>query len=259
MVYETNGDIWHWVLYKEKGCAMRYLAVKISRSEAKSKLDKTKVKVWNVSAEDVKLENYLFICPPPQEEAYWTTNGCILLGESYRHKVFLNGIFVEEKNNRQGLLYGVNIQTQSFKLGRDRHYLNNKEAAGVIYAIWEEAISVEEGAVSKYLDLLLHHETALDVLDAEDLVGEGVARRLFDALTKQTPDNSFYFSPEDCADVTLIYLLADERISELSRIFFIRGTISSRRSCIPYYSSLVLSRLQKKHIELLLWVYNFHH
>lgn len=178
------------------------LAVKFVPSKSKKDeiANDTVVTVYNVTEEDVDIQNYLFLSPPDSHTTYLTKHGSILLADQYSGKIFEQGLFVTKYVAGRGrLLYGINFGCDQVHLGRDRASITPDEATALaIYKIWEESIKkYPNEAALKYLQLLLENEMALDAVDADILVSKAIATTLFDALKTKSPAKSFFCSTDD--------------------------------------------------------------
>ena len=101
---------------------------------------------------DIRFNDYLLLVNPPPETLFQTNSGTILTGDDYRSKIFVKGIFVEQRraNNPPSLTYGVNFS--SVVLDRDRRSLiTESRSAKTFSEIWNDLIEREQGnSVDKY-------------------------------------------------------------------------------------------------------------
>jgi len=200
--YVTNGERWDGMLWsyhakEEKKLAIKF--VKIPKASTAQKAN-TKVTVFNVTAEDLCASNFLFLQSPPLDSTYKTDHGSILTDPNYVGKVFVRGIFVEERTSAgYALTYGLDFYSAKLAdIGRDRDKLPiNYRTVREIYKIWESAILNSEKVASLYLRLLQKDTNCLDVLNAEEHVTSEVAKMLFTILQAETTVNTaFYYLPQ---------------------------------------------------------------
>jgi len=214
VVHATNGEKWNWILWSFKEDQDYELAIEFvpSSSQKDAMLKNTTVTVYGVTANDLKTENFLFLSPPSANTTYRTDYGSILLDDHYSRKIFDQGIFItRHAPGRCRLQYGLDFDSNGqVDLGRDRaHIPNGNETALAIYNIWEDAIKkYPNNAVFRYLTLLLDHEMAFDVLDAEALITKPLATTLLAALRTKTEAQSFYCSPDN-NDLTVLPKLSN--------------------------------------------------
>ena len=171
----------------------------------------------------INFGDYLFL-HPPTGEIQSTDLGRLILDDKYRHKIFVKGIYIEERgrNNPPPLRYGVDFSMAS--LDRDRRSLmTHSEAANTMARMWDTIIARApmESGTYKYLEILLEEENYLETLGAERNISMNTAQALMKALCSTNP-GKFFYSKED------------KDISEV----LISAMSSFTNSDYPYYTNL---------------------
>jgi hypothetical protein len=237
--YYTNKEIWEWLFSRRywkgdtrvlnKLCirlhpskprkAKQDLTINEDTREARASAAKTTTVIVQAPY-DMKIDfgDYLFL-HPPKGAVLSTDLGTILLDNQYRHKIFVKGIYIEERgrNNPPPLRYGIDFSQAS--LDRDRRsFMTHSEAANNMAWIWDTIIAraPEEDTTKKYLELLLEEENYLETLSAEKLVSQGSAKALMKALSSTYP-GKFFYSKEDKEISEVLQIpsnLANFRLSE---------------------------------------------
>ena len=145
----------------------------------------------------IDFKDYLFL-HSPSDGMLKTELGTILTSDSFRSKLFVKGIFVEDKGAEDppALRYGVDLQKA--RLDRDRNsVMSGSQKAQTLAQIWDILIYREEkGAAELYLNLLLEQEASYETLSAKEFISDASATILFDKLCLLFP-NRYFYSLED--------------------------------------------------------------
>lgn len=210
----TNKEIWEWKFGFSQG--RRILCIQADKSEPiKAKVDPnidevtrqgrrnaakdTTVIVQGIEETDIVLSDYLFLVKPPPEVVFTTDIGSLLTGDEYRGKIYVKGVFVEERttDDPPPLRYGVNFSRAA--LDRDRRsVMTGSAVATSLSKMWDTVISEDQtGTAAMYLDLLLAGDDQgyLEVLHAFRSISRASADILLRELRNRFPDKFFY-----CAD-----------------------------------------------------------
>jgi hypothetical protein len=141
----------------------------------------------------IDFNDYLFL-HPPSDGMMKTELGTILASDSFRSKLFVKGIFVEDKGPEDppALRYGVDLQKA--RLDRDRNsVMSGSQKTQTLAQIWDILIYREEkGAAEMYLNLLLEQEASYETLSAKDFISNASATILFNKLCLLFPNRHFY-------------------------------------------------------------------
>jgi hypothetical protein len=179
----------------------------IREARRNSKKDLTVV-VLGINEDEIIISDYLFLHKPAPESEYPTNIGSLLTSEEHRGKIFVKGIFVEERtrDDPPPLYYGVNFSKAA--LDRDRRsMLTGNAVATSLSEMWDTVIwEGRPGMVEKYLNLLLSNNADgyLEVLTAARSIRHVTAGLLHGALQRQFPDRFFYCAEHPNA--TEVYL-----------------------------------------------------
>ncbi|EIM82518.1 uncharacterized protein STEHIDRAFT_114416 [Stereum hirsutum FP-91666 SS1] len=157
-------------------------------------------------------DRFLFLRPPtstfPETAEQRAENkiGWVLLDERHRSKIFVKGVLIRAEDDKTtGLHYGVNF-TKEIPLDRDRSGLDDRsEASKAIYQIWKPLLLSSNDARRKYIDLLLHHDQTLDVIELPASITREVASALVVALREEHGEDAlFYWANETTESVRII-------------------------------------------------------
>jgi hypothetical protein len=155
---------------------------------------------------EIDFKDYLFL-HPPSDGMLKTELGTILTSDIFRSKLFVKGIFVEDKGPEDppALRYGVDLQKA--RLDRDRNsVMSGCQKTQTLAQIWDILIYREEkGAAEMYLNLLLEQEAPYEILSAKDFISNASAAILFNKLCLLFPNRHFYS-------------LEDKDVSEVPRL-----------------------------------------
>lgn len=228
VAYYTNKEIWHWCFatfplpdgslnpnvlsvnlapYEPRKAAKdRHLEVDVCAAR-KAANKHTTVIVDSPYVFTVDFENFLFLVQPPPESLLQTEWGTILLAEKYRRKIFVKGIFVDEKGDPPALYYGIDFSRVG--LNRDRQSLMKPgDVARLVPRMWDAAICAEAEADTKvcgaYLELMQGKMDVLETAMAGDGLSRGAAQKLLEQLKAlSSEDVFFYFDQEATASEVL--------------------------------------------------------
>ncbi|KAB8213147.1 hypothetical protein BDV33DRAFT_210481 [Aspergillus novoparasiticus] len=126
-----------------------------------------------------------------------TLSGDLLLAPPYRDRLYLRGIRVPETGwDHSAFRYGYNLISGSVE--RDRQWLlNASHVTNSIHAIWEEAISQDEAeTLPRYLELFRTYPSSADVIGADRVVTEAVAKKLWASLWGEATAADVFYYPE---------------------------------------------------------------
>jgi hypothetical protein len=136
-----------------------------------------------------------------------TDLGDILINDDYRGKIFVKGIFTQERDidDPPPLRYGTDLRKA--KLDRDRRsLLTGSQTTMALSRIWDTLIAQSQRNVAKlYLELLLAPELSLEILNAKECISRVSAVALFEELRSTFP-RRFFYSLEDKAPSEVIFL-----------------------------------------------------
>src|SRR5277367_289006 len=263
VTYYTNREIWDWCFHdfqdsdgdisnlltinlapyqpnKAKKDPMITEDVRVARRTAKKD---TTVIVQGYRDLDIRFNDYLFLVNPPPDTLFETKLGTILTGDEYRSKIFVKGIFVEQRgaNNPPGLVYGVNFNKVA--LDRDRRSLmTESQVAETLSEIWNDLIERDQGmSVDNYLELLMGNQDSLETLKADDFIHEISAKKLFEKLKSMFSPETFFFNGEDknIAEVILLTLQANSRLFVSSKIVYNANQSRSPEDCMKSSSNTI--------------------
>ena len=222
VTYYTNKEIWKWCFHSyplpDGNWNHNVLSVKLApyaprkaledpnidddiRTARRSANKHTTVIVDRAHPFDVGFENFLFLVRPKSDEVLSTEWGSILLSKDYRWKVFVKGIFVEERGVRDppALYYGVDFSRAA--LNRDRQSLMTRgEVASTIVRMWNSLITAEtqgDKIVGAYLQIMLKKVESLDTTMAGELLSRQAAERLLAQLRAMYPADAFFYFDQD--------------------------------------------------------------
>jgi hypothetical protein len=153
----------------------------------------------------VDFANFLFLVQPPPQSLLKTEWGTILLAEKYRRRIFVKGIFVEERRvwDPPALYYGIDFSRVGFN--RDRQSLMTRgEVARLVPRMWDKVICEEAEGETKicaaYLELMEGKMEVLETGMAGEVLSQQAAERLLEQLVSLSPkDVFFYFDQEATA------------------------------------------------------------
>ena len=113
-----------------------------------------------------------------------TTLGTILTGDEYKTKIFVKGIFVEERGIRDPPALAFGVDFSKVALDRDRRSLmTGSQVALTLAEMWDTLISEDQGtSVEKYLKLMLSKDDYLETLNAKACISRVAAQKLFEKL-----------------------------------------------------------------------------
>src|SRR5271170_2618006 len=242
VIYYTNREIWDWCFHafqvpnRQNSNLLAINLAPYQPNKAKSDPDfiedvrealRTAKKDTTVTGQgyrdlDIRFNDYLFLVKPPPETLFETKFGTILTGDEYRSKVFVKGIFVEQRgaDNPPCLTYGVNFNKVA--LDRDRRSLmTESQVAKTLSEMWNDLIERDQGmSVDKYLELLIGNQDSLETLKAGGFISKVSAKKLFEKLESISLPDTFFFNGEDknIAEVILLTLQANSRLFVSSKI-----------------------------------------
>jgi hypothetical protein len=219
VAYYTNKEIWDWCFHNYEdlnGQISKLLTIELHPShprkanndpninrdvrEARKTAKKdTTVIVQGWRDLDIRFNDYLFLINPPPETLLKTNLGTILTGNDYRTKIFVKGIFVEERglDDPPPLLYGVNFSKVA--LDRDRRSLmTGSQVANTLSEMWNDLIERDqEDSVERYLKLLLGKDNTLETLQATAHITKLSAEKLLLKLKSSFRPETFFYNSED--------------------------------------------------------------
>lgn len=134
----------------------------------------------------------------------------------------VKGVFIRaEDDDTTGLHYGVNF-TKDIPLSRDRSGLvSRSEASKEIYQIWKPLLLASNDARKKYIDLLLHHDQTLDVIELPGNITPEVASALVVALRDEYGEDAFfYWADETTESVRIIQSSLQRTPFLLTKLFW---------------------------------------
>lgn len=217
VTYYTNKEVWSWnfKLWGWGGSAPSRLQLSVGLDNPKPMLAKTEVDISEDIREaritagkdttvivqapsdgesfDINFGDYLFL-HPPTEDVMRTDVGDVLIKDDYRGKIFVKGIFTQERDidDPPSLRYGIDLRKA--KLDRDRKsLLTGSQTTMALSRIWDTLIARSQRNSAKlYLELLLASEHSLEVLNARECVSRVSAVALFEELRSIFPRCFFY-------------------------------------------------------------------
>ncbi|KAL3482935.1 hypothetical protein BJX62DRAFT_245395 [Aspergillus germanicus] len=130
-----------------------------------------------------------------------TLSGDLLLAPSYRGRLYLKDIRVPETGwGHSAFHFGYNLF--SGRIGWDQQMiLNASQVTDSINAVWEEAIAKNEVEILPlYLELLRIHPSSDDVTNADRVVTEVMARKLWAILRAEAAAADIIYYPESHRD-----------------------------------------------------------
>ncbi|KAI0055757.1 hypothetical protein BV25DRAFT_1832890 [Artomyces pyxidatus] len=200
LVFHTKRELW------EFGYFGTHLSL-LQRTRRKE-VDGVLVQIRNVSWTALDLDRFLFLRPPIQRlpASYDPSSpGWLLLDEKHRTKIYVKNIFIRaEKDPRTGLHYGINIM-EDIAMSRDRSAMEDRAAAAkAIYNIWRPLLLSSEDARTRYIDLLMDHEHALDVEEVDEWIDKECADVLFATIRAKYGPDAFFFYAEETTDARRI-------------------------------------------------------
>ena len=263
VIYYTNREIWDWCFRDFRdpnGLISNLLAINLApyqpnkakndpmliedvRNARRTAKKDTTVIVQGYRDLDIRFNDYLFLVNPPPETLFESKLGTILTGDQYRSKIFVKGIFVEQRgaNNPPGLAYGINFNQVA--LDRDRRSLmTESQVAKTLSQIWNDLIEHDQGmSVDKYLELLMKNQDSLETLQAVGFISKISAEKLFEKLKSMFPPETFFFNAQDqsIAEVIPLILQANSRQSVSSKIVCNANQNPSPVSCTKFCSNTV--------------------
>ena len=220
VTYFTNKEIWNWCFhdYEEPdgGVVSDLLTIELSPYQPrKAKVDllisddirearkvankDTTVIVRGRRELNINFNDYLFLVNPPSETLLKTTLGTILTGDEYKCKIFVKGIFVEERgiDHTPPLAFGVDFNKAA--LDRDRRSLmTGPQIASTLAEMWNSLISEDQGTSAEmFLKLMLSKDDYFETLKAKDYIERAVAEKLFEKLRASFSPETFFYNKED--------------------------------------------------------------
>lgn len=229
VTYFTNKEIWDWCFHKypdlEGGVTPSLLSIELHPSRPRkakkdphisedvrearrvSKKDTTVI-VQGYEELDLEFNDYLFLVNPPSGSILKTDLGTVLTSDDYRNKIFVKGIFVEERGIRDPppLIYGVDFSKVA--LDRDRRSLmTGAQVASTLAEIWTDLILKDNGTASAelYLTLLLAKDNSLETLEAKNCITRIAAEKLYKVLRSLYSPDTFFYNAED-TNLTEVYV-----------------------------------------------------
>jgi hypothetical protein len=107
-------------------------------------IDNVSDEVWN----ELK-ERFLFIARPKKNEIVATDRGDLLLGERYRGRIFVKGIFVQRDPRLQ---YGYNFKHAD--VDRDRKMISSWDQEYESSRVWADAVAARPDLLDPYFELI---------------------------------------------------------------------------------------------------------
>lgn len=220
VTYYTNKEIWNWEfkLWRLGGDAPSRRLLSVGLDHTKPTLAKKELHIVEDIREarataskdttvivqaplgaslDIDFSDYLFLNPPKQD-VMRTHIGDVLISDHYRGKIFVKGIFTQERDidDPPPLRYGTDLKKA--KLDRDRKsLLTGSQTTMALSRIWDMLIARPEGNAAKlYLKLLLASEPSLEILNAQECISRVSAVALYEELRSSFP-RRFFYSLED--------------------------------------------------------------
>lgn len=220
VTYFTNKEIWNWCFhdYEEPngGVVSDVLTVRLfpyqprkakvdphisdDVREARRGADKdTTVIVQGLLYLTINFNDYLFLVNPPSETLLKTTLGTILTGDEYKSKIFVKGIFVEERGTSHTLPLAFGVDFNKAALDRDRRSLmTGAQIALTLAEMWDTLISEDQGTSTEmYLTLMLSKDDYFETLKAKDRISRAVAEKLLEKLRASFSPETFFYNKED--------------------------------------------------------------
>lgn len=220
VTYYTNKEIWNWCFERYTDAEDRVeelLTIKLAPyrpnlakrdphlshdvREARRRAGKDTTVIVNApTTQDLCIDfsDYLFLVKPPEDALMETKLGAVLTAQQYRSKIFVKGMFVEERGlqNSPSLHFGINFSRAA--VDRDRRSLNtDSQATMTLVTIWNDLIENDRGdAAEKYLELLLKSNECLETSKATRFLSGQSAEKLLQILRSRHP-NSFFYSSDD--------------------------------------------------------------
>jgi hypothetical protein len=149
---------------------------------------------------DVNFNDYLFLVKPPAYSLLITDLGAILTASDYRSKIFVKGIFVEKRGNKNPPVLAYGVDFNKVALDRDRRSLmTGSQIALTLPEMWDSLILKDQGlsAAELYLKLLLEPENFLETVKARECISRGAAEKLFEKLKSMFSQDTFFYNAED--------------------------------------------------------------
>lgn len=220
--YYTNKEIWQWCFcdfYDPYGNTSNQLTIQLQpsrprnavrdasisedvRAARRSASRHTTVIVENSRQSlDIDFEDYLFLVKPPESSLLASKYGVILTSIEHRQRMFVKGIFVEQrgKGHRPPLYYGVDFSQAA--LDRDRRlWMTENQIAETLGNIWDDLISRDHpGALDIYLKLLCISDKygVLETQYAKETLQPRSVEKLFRRLIESSPQDHFFYNVED--------------------------------------------------------------
>lgn len=142
----VGSEVWIPTIEKSDGFKANVLVVDIKGgNEAKKRV---RAEIGGVTSVewDAMRERFLFLSQPNEDERVKVYSGELLLGERFKHKVFVKGIWVQDKPK---LSYGYNFKNA--KLDRDRKMVESFDMDWTAASIWKEAASTRPDLFEKFI------------------------------------------------------------------------------------------------------------
>jgi hypothetical protein len=220
VTYYTNSEVWNWEFHQwqldSSAPSRRELSIRLHA--ANPMLAKADFRIWgdvrqarmaadkdttvivqapNGASFNIDFDDYLFL--NPQIEGVMRTDfGDVLINDDYRGKIFVKGIFTQERSidDPHPLRYGINLRKA--KLDRDRKILMTESQITIALSrIWDTLIARSQRHAAKlYLELLLAAEPSLEILNSKESISRVSAIALFEELRSMFPCR-FFYSLED--------------------------------------------------------------
>lgn len=161
--------------------------------------NRVRVEIGSVSKEtwDTLKELFLFISTPKKGQEIKTPRGSLLLGETYKSRVYVKGIFVQKV---PGLAYGYNLIDA--ELDRDRkmvEFWNLRYKTQDIFAL---AVAQNEALVDPFCDML--SETTIETEGLDEYAAGNLSEKLIDQVAAK-------FTAKYGADAIPVQSLADSK------------------------------------------------
>ena len=145
----SGSEVWVPKIVRSDKFDAEVLAVDIEKGRAGK--NRVQVEVGGISAEDFAATKdlFLFLCKPGVGERVQTNSGSLLLGERFKGRVYVKGIFVQ---NESSLEHGYDLAEA--EVDRDRKMVEHWDLGYTMRRIWEEAASKQPRLTKTFVAML---------------------------------------------------------------------------------------------------------
>lgn len=157
----SGGEVWTPYLAKSEKFDAEVLCFDISKGNVEKKRVRVEVEGIDEEAFGLLKDRFLFLTPPGKDEAVKTYSGTLLLGEKFKGKIFVKGIFVQVSPD---LSYGYDITDAS--LDRDRKMVASWDLKWKTTSIWREASGARPDLLPSLYDLLASAKKDIEGMDS---------------------------------------------------------------------------------------------